>query len=189
MILSGGCSEWLFSPVQSPAPWAGPPSFTCFTKIVSIGSSLFRCLPREREDGKYYTQSWKINHFRCPWKTFKRNVALQKLINDYKTITTFKKTVVKIIFLLQHLKKLKKKKHLKNIQKNTNTKIYLLHLIFSEMRHSYDLHPRLKSNAYWHLRRRECLCLIMRELWGVSQDLRHVKPHFDGKSDWGALHR
>lgn len=32
-------------PVQSPAPWAGPPSFTCFTKIVSIGSRRFLCLP------------------------------------------------------------------------------------------------------------------------------------------------
>lgn len=39
-------------PVQSPAPWAGPPSFTCLTKMVSIGSRRFRCLPgneRERE--------------------------------------------------------------------------------------------------------------------------------------------
>ena len=32
-------------PVQSPAPWAGPPSFTCLTKIVSIGSRRFLCLP------------------------------------------------------------------------------------------------------------------------------------------------
>lgn len=32
-------------PVQSPAPWAGPPSFTCLTKMVSIGSRRFRCLP------------------------------------------------------------------------------------------------------------------------------------------------
>lgn len=74
-------------------------------------------------------------------------------------------------------------------KKNKQKTIYLQHLIFSEMRHNYDPHPRLKSNAYWHLRRRECLCLIMRELRGASQDLRHVKPHFDGKSDWGALNR
>lgn len=32
-------------PVQRPAPCAGPPSLTCFTKIVSIGSSLLRGLP------------------------------------------------------------------------------------------------------------------------------------------------
>ncbi len=37
-------------PVQSPAPWAGPPSFTCLTKMVSIGSRRFLCLPgNERE--------------------------------------------------------------------------------------------------------------------------------------------
>lgn len=32
-------------PVQSPALWAGPPSFTCLTKIVSIGSRRFLCRP------------------------------------------------------------------------------------------------------------------------------------------------
>lgn len=48
-----GCmseSACLCVPVQSPAPWAGPPSFTCLTKMVSIGSRRFRCLPdNERE--------------------------------------------------------------------------------------------------------------------------------------------
>lgn len=57
-------------------------------------------------------------------KMFKRNVALQKLINDHKTIATFKKQIT------------------------YKKPIYLLHLICSEMRHSYDPHPRLRSNAY-----------------------------------------
>lgn len=32
--------------------------------------------------------------------------------------------------------------------KEETTKIYLQHLNFSEMRHNYDPHSRLKSNAY-----------------------------------------
>lgn len=34
-------------PVHSPASKAGPPSLTCLTNMVSIGSSLFLCFPEK----------------------------------------------------------------------------------------------------------------------------------------------
>lgn len=36
-------------PVQSPASKAGPPSLTCLTNMVSIGSSLFLCFPKKKK--------------------------------------------------------------------------------------------------------------------------------------------
>lgn len=39
-------------PVQSPASKAGPPSLTCLTNMVSIGSSLFLCFPKKKKKKK-----------------------------------------------------------------------------------------------------------------------------------------
>lgn len=49
-------------PVQSPAWWAEPPSFTCFTKIVSIGSRRHRGLPEQdkRQNVILYSQNIKL---------------------------------------------------------------------------------------------------------------------------------
>lgn len=38
----GAPEEWAGLPVRSPALWAGPPSFTFFTKMVSMGSRRCR---------------------------------------------------------------------------------------------------------------------------------------------------
>lgn len=40
-------------PVQSPALWAGPPSFTCLTKIVSIGSRRFLGRPGNNDESAH----------------------------------------------------------------------------------------------------------------------------------------
>lgn len=56
----------VYLPVQSPALWAGPPSLTCFTKIVSMGSSLFRGLPGNNKSSRVTSGP---NHKPAPGKS------------------------------------------------------------------------------------------------------------------------
>lgn len=47
-------------PVHNPASNAGPPSFTCLTNMVSIGSKRFLCFPVKR---KYSRHVFTSEHF------------------------------------------------------------------------------------------------------------------------------